>query len=81
VTGQRTRTVVTADDVTEEILEAAESIHDGWFPVGRIDWESLLDRLDGMELDDGATLDLGEDLLSPAIRKIKAHLRAHRALL
>jgi hypothetical protein len=73
--------VVKADQVTTEIFEAAESIFDGWYAdVPRIDWDDFLDRLDGMSLEDGSTLDLGEDMMSPAIKTIKTHIRRYRQL-
>lgn len=74
-------TVVSADDVTNEIREAAESIYDGWFADSeRIDWENFLDRLEGIVLNDGTELDLGTDTQSPAIKAIKAHIRAYAKL-
>lgn len=65
---------MSADDVTEEILEIAVSLTDGHYP-GRIDWDDVWDRMDGAELADGAALDLGEDLGTPAMNKIQAHVR------
>lgn len=74
-------TVTTADQVTPEILEAAENIYDGWWAnEPRIDWQDFLDRLDGAPLNDGSRLNLGDDMASPAITKIKAHIRAYRKL-
>lgn len=57
------------------LMEAAESIHDGWYPSGRIDWEDFLDRLEQQ-----TDFDLGNSLDSPLIRRIKAHVRAYRKL-
>lgn len=72
-------TVTAADDVTEEILKAAESIFDGWYAnEPRIDWEDFLDRLDGIPLDNGTQLDLDGNLMSPAIQKIQKHIRTYR---
>jgi hypothetical protein len=69
---------ISAADVTEEILEAAEAIYDGWFAdEQRIDWENFFDRLDGIPLDDGTVLDLGMDTMSPAIKAIKSHIRTY----
>ena len=70
--------VTQADQVTEEILQLIYDIVDGWYPTGRIDWEDLLDRVDGAELEDGTVLDLGDDMLSPAIVKIKKCARKYR---
>ncbi len=69
----------TREDVTPEILEAAEDIEQGWYQDVRIDWEDFWDRLDGSILDDGRVLDLGSDLDSVPLRTIKAHIRKLRA--
>lgn len=75
------RTITRAEDVTPEILTAAELIFDGWFAdsTDRINWFEFLDRLDGIELSDGSRLDIGNDILSPAIILIKTHIRKYRA--
>ena len=73
--------ITTREDVTEEILQVAEDILDGWFSdVTRIDWDDFLDRLDGTHLDghENRELDLGYEQDSPAIRKIKAHINRIR---
>ncbi len=77
-----TTPVVQANQVTEEILQFAYDVVDGWYQgTSRMtisDWEDLLDRIDGLELEDGTILDLGKNMLSPAIKKIKAHVRDYR---
>lgn len=74
-------TVRTADDVTDEIITMAQSIYAGWFGDGqRIDWHDFMDRLDGVELADGSTLDLGDTMDSPAIRKIQREILAFSKL-
>jgi hypothetical protein len=70
--------VVQADQVTEEILKFFYDVVDGWYQTGRIDWEDLLDRVDGAELEDGTILDLGNSMVSPAIVKIKKCVRDYR---
>lgn len=70
--------VVQADQVTEEILKLFYDVVDGWYQTGRIDWDDLLDRVDGAELEDGTILDLGNSMVSPAIVKIKKHVRDYR---
>jgi hypothetical protein len=66
----------TAADVTPEILDLAEHIEAGWWSGdARIDWGEFVDRMDGARLKDGTRLDVGADLDSPAIRKIKKHIR------
>lgn len=72
---------VIAQDVTEEMVDEAWEIVDGWFQDAKIDWERVWDRLDGMELKDGTYLDLGTDLGSPALRKIQAEIRKIRKAL
>lgn len=75
------RVIFELADVTDEILDAAESIFDGWFADGvRIDWHDFLDRLERVTLEDGSGLDLGGDMLSPAILRIKRHIAAYRKL-
>lgn len=67
---------VSAEDVTEEILDLAREATDaGWFPDGKIEWETVWDRMDGATLRDGTRLDLGGDLSSPALRKIQRVIR------
>jgi hypothetical protein len=69
---------VSADEVTDEILTMVTETVDGWYQDGRIDWQDVWDRVDGSTLDDGRTVDFGDSLDSPAIRKIKKHVRDHR---
>jgi len=68
-----------AADVTDEILDACEDIVDGWHGDGRVDWEDVIDRLDGYHLADGSLLDLGSNAESGAIRHIKRVIRKRRA--
>jgi hypothetical protein len=77
----RYTTIKTVDDLTDEIMGIFHSVVDTSYPEGPIkeeDWENILDRVDGQELDDGSMIDLGSDLLSPAIKEIKRRVRAHR---
>jgi hypothetical protein len=71
-------TVTAADDVPQELLDYAVESADSWFGDGPIDWERLLDRLDGWEFPDGLLADFGDDTDTPAIRKIKAYVRKVR---
>lgn len=73
------RPISAAADVTPEILEIAESVVDGWYADGRVDWEDFVDRMDDVELADGMRTDFGEDMNSPAVRKIKSYVRKYRA--
>ncbi|MFF1701241.1 hypothetical protein [Streptomyces sp. NPDC058252] len=72
--------VRTAEDVTDEVLELVQGIVEGWYDEGRIDWEDVWDRMDKKVLEDGRGIDMGSDLGSPAITKIKKEIRKWRAL-
>jgi hypothetical protein len=72
--------VVEAKDVTEEVLDLVKGIVEGWYNEGPIDWEDVWDRMDKRVLEDGRGIDMGEDLGSPAIRKIQREIRKWRAL-
>ncbi|MFI6495997.1 hypothetical protein [Nonomuraea typhae] len=54
-------------EVTDELVEAAYEIVDGWYQTGQIDWEDVWDRLE-RQIDD---LDLGTDLGSPELKELK----------
>lgn len=70
-----------AKDVTQDIIEAAEMIYDGWFSSeDRIDWEDFFTRLDGFKLLDGTRADLGGEENSSAIKAIKQHINEYKAL-
>lgn len=71
-------TVSSASDVTEEIMEVARGVVDGWYGEGRIDWEDVWDRMDGTLLEDGTTLDMGNEDDTPAMRKIKKAINQER---
>lgn len=68
----------TAADITEEIIEAAYEIGEGWYQNVRIDWEELFYRLEGMELEDGSILYLPDSYDSPAITALQRAVRARR---
>lgn len=70
--------VVTADDVTDEVFDLAESVTDGWYSDGPIDWEDVWDRMEGSPMDDGRPLSMGSELDTPAMRKIQRHIRELR---
>lgn len=75
---ERWTEVRTAADVTEEILELLmdEAEAQGLGGHGPIEWEDVLDPVEGLELRDGSRIDFGSSLDSPAIRKIKREVRA-----
>jgi hypothetical protein len=65
-----------AEDVTEEMVERARGILEGWYSEGRTDWSDVWDRMERQgPLEDGTFLDLGEDLASPALKRIKREVR------
>lgn len=72
--------IVTAADVTEEVLVVAQGIIEGWYDEGPIDWEDVWDRMDKAVLADGRGIDMGGDLNSAAQRKIKRLINKWRAL-
>lgn len=70
-------TIVTTEDVTQEVLDMAWSVIEGWFDSGdkKIDWESVWDRMEGYPLGDGTVVDMGGEFDSPAMRKIQREMR------
>ena len=70
--------VTTADQVTDEVTDAARGICDGWFNDGPIDWDSVWERLDGTTLADGQRIDLGPEMHSPAMQRIQRTIRKER---
>ena len=68
----------TAEDVTEEMVDLVRNILDGWYQDTRINWGDVWDRAEGTELADGTRLDMGTDLMSPALKEIKRQIRADR---
>jgi hypothetical protein len=67
-----------AADVTDELVQQALGIVEGWYDEGPIDWEDVWDRLERRVLDDGRGIDLGEDLGSPALKALQRRVRAAR---
>lgn len=65
------RTAADADSIRDEI----ETVYDGWYASeARIDWDAFLDRLESH-----ADADLGTDMLSPGISRIKRIVRELRS--
>jgi hypothetical protein len=73
-------TITNSDDVTEEIIEMAHLIVDGWYSNCNIVWDDFLDRLESYQLSDGSYPNLGTNESSAAIRKIKREARKYKAL-
>lgn len=69
---------INVDGITNEIIEFGETIVDGWYAVGRVDWEDVWDRMDGRSLSNGDVLDLGNDLGSEGLVKLKAAIMRAR---
>lgn len=67
------RTVIEANDVTQEDLDEALSIVEGWYDEGRIDWDDVWERMERY-----SDLDLGTEIDSPAMRKMKRYVRSER---
>lgn len=68
--------ILEAEQVTEEMFEAAEGVFDGWYAEeARIDWTDFFERLEN-----GVPWDFGSDWNGPAIKAIKAHIRAYKKL-
>jgi hypothetical protein len=61
-------------DTPQTVLDAAAQIADGFYRERNIDWMDLLERV---ELWTG--YDFGTDVDSAEIRRVKKHVRAHRA--
>lgn len=69
---------VEAEDVTDEMIGLVRDVVDGWYQDSPIDWEDVWDRVDGAELADGTRLDLGSDMLTPALRRLRREARRPR---
>ena len=75
------RVLSTAKDITPELLEYAESIHDDWFDNDEpIDWEDFIDKFTdpyGHRADGAEPFEILE-YWNPAVAKIQRHIRAYR---
>lgn len=76
-TTSRYTEVLTADDVTPEVMALAWGIIEGWYASGdeKIDWEDVWDRMDGAHLEDDSLVDLGGQTDTPAMRRIQREMR------
>jgi hypothetical protein len=69
--------VITTDDVTESILRIAEQVFEDWFDFDEpIDWDD--DSYGFWTRMEDHDIDLGEQLDTPAMRKIQRHIRKYR---
>ena len=62
-------------DLSEELTSAIESVVEGWYPEGNIDWDNFLDRVENY-----SDVDLGTDMNSPLIRAVKKYAKAYQRL-
>jgi hypothetical protein len=63
-----------ASEVTAEMRRMAASIIEGWYEDRPLDIENFLDRME-TRLDNGQTLDLGNDPTSPACKALIRYAR------
>jgi len=71
--------VVEATHVDDGFLDMVREVTDSWFPDGPIDWERVWERVEGYTFDDGRYVCMGDEMDSPAMRKIKRVIRKERA--
>lgn len=64
------RPILTAADVTEEVLNDVWGVVEGWYMDQPVDWEDVLERVEK-----GDAWDFGTQMDSPAINKIKRTIR------
>lgn len=67
------------EDVTQEMIDLVCSVVNAHYLEGRIDWPDVWDRIDGTVLNDGTTLDMGDELDTPAIKALKKVGRKSRS--
>jgi hypothetical protein len=69
-----------AAHVTDEVIEFTVDMVDAEYGDSPIDWQHVFDdRLDGMYLNDGRNLALGDEYDSPAMRKVQREVRKIRS--
>lgn len=64
-----------AADVTTELVELVYGYAEAPMGGHMLTWEELWDRTDGARLNDGSTLDWGDQLDTPAMRKVQREVR------
>lgn len=60
-----------AADITDEVVDMAVELVDGFYQNRKTDWEDVLYRLERQTLSDGRGIDFGEQDNTPAIRCLK----------
>jgi hypothetical protein len=78
MTEKKYTAIFESNEVTEEILDAARSIVDGWYANRHIDLNDFLDRLETYQLANGTYPDFGTDITTPAIQKILRYMRRYK---
>jgi hypothetical protein len=68
------RMILTAADVTEDVIGAAVETFNGWFDDDEpIDWEDFFARMERHH-----PFDFGDQMDTPAMRKVQRTIRAYR---
>lgn len=71
--------VVESEQVTEEVLALAVGVYWRHFSKSEIvPWSWMCNMLHGMKLADGTWLDMGLDVNSPAMARIREHVEGVR---
>jgi len=71
-----TTQVMATADVNQRILDAAQDVWESWYDGGRIDdWNEFLTRIEYQ-----ADVDFGPTDNTPAIRRIRRHIRDLRRM-
>ncbi|MFF7198302.1 hypothetical protein ACFZAM_31920 [Streptomyces sp. NPDC008079] len=73
---KRVTAPVTAQDVTDEMIELTVAVTKERYANGLDNWQDVWDLVSGAQLADGSILVLGGDPLSPALVRIKEAVRA-----
>jgi hypothetical protein len=69
------REVATKEDVTPDVVEMVWGVVEGWYLNEAIDWQAVLERVEGYTLPDRRRISFGPEDDSPAIRSIKSTIR------
>jgi hypothetical protein len=76
---KRYTVLVTADDVTDEIIAIVRQVTNGRYAIGPIDWEDVWDCIEDTKLADGTYFDSGTNLHAPALLYIQHVIRFERS--
>ncbi len=70
--------VTIRQEVTEEIEWIFRSVVNYFHPDGEVDWDDVLERMNGRQLEDGRWLNLGLDTNTPAFRALRLMIAKER---